>query len=61
MESSSSSSSSSTNPWPDQSPADAHAAGGADNLVDERPEVLVGAAFAGGLAVAGLIRWLGNR
>lgn len=48
-------------PWAEQSPADAHAAGGADNVVDERPEILVGAAFAGGLAVAGLLRWLGSR
>ncbi|MGI8750695.1 MAG: hypothetical protein ACR2J6_09160 [Thermoleophilaceae bacterium] len=50
-----------TTPWPDQSPADAHAAGGPDSLIDERPEVLVGAAFAGGLALAGLLHWLGNR
>ena len=26
----------------------------------ERPEVFVGAAFAGGLALAGLLRWLGR-
>jgi len=26
----------------------------------ERPELFVGAAFAGGLAIAGLIRWLGR-
>ena len=27
----------------------------------ERPEVFVGAAFAGGLALAVTLRWLGNR
>jgi hypothetical protein len=42
-------------PW--QSPADADAASEND-LFAERPEVFVGAAFAGGLALAGLLRWL---
>ena len=44
-------------PW--QSPADGHAAAEHDPFA-ERPEVFVGAAFAGGLVVAGLIRWLGR-
>ena len=51
---------SSATPWPDQSPADAQAAGGPDNVLDDRPEVLVGAAFAGGLVLAGLLHWLGR-
>lgn len=42
-----------------QSPADAHAAADSDSFAD-RPEIYVGAAFAGGLAVAGLLRWLGR-
>jgi len=48
-------------PWhtPDESPADAHAAAERDAF-SERPEVFVGAAFAGGLVVAGLLRWLGR-
>ena len=48
-------------PWqtPAESPADAHAAAEQDAFA-ERPEVFVGAAFAGGLVVAGLIRWLGR-
>jgi hypothetical protein len=32
--------------------------GGEDDTFAERPELLVGAAFAGGLALAGLLRWL---
>ena len=47
-------------PWTTQSPADAHAASSQDAFA-ERPEVYVGAAFAGGVVVAGLLRWLGNR
>jgi hypothetical protein len=43
-----------------QSPADAQAAAETDAFA-ERPEVYVGAAFAGGLVVAGVLRWLGNR
>jgi hypothetical protein len=43
-----------------QSPADAQAAAETDTFA-ERPEVYVGAAFAGGLVVAGVLRWLGNR
>ena len=39
------------------SPLAADAAGGGDTFA-ERPEVFVGAAFAGGLAIAGLLRWL---
>lgn len=48
-------------PWqtPAESPADAHAAAEHDAF-SEHPEVFVGAAFAGGLAVAGLLRWLGR-
>jgi hypothetical protein len=42
-------------PW--QSPADAHAAAG-DDAFAERPEIFVGVAFAGGLALAGVLRWL---
>lgn len=42
-------------PW--QSPADADAASEQDTFA-ERPEIFVGAAFAGGLALAGLLRWL---
>jgi hypothetical protein len=44
-------------PW--QSPADADAAAAEDSFA-ERPELFVGAAFAGGLALAGLLRWLGR-
>lgn len=49
-------------PWAtaqDESPADAYAAGEQDAFA-ERPEVFVGAAFVGGLAIAGLLRWLGR-
>jgi len=48
-------------PWqtPDESPADAHAAAEHDSFA-KRPEVFVGAAFAGGLVVAGVLRWLGR-
>ena len=42
-----------------ESPADAHAAAEHD-VFAERPELFVGAAFAGGLVVAGLLRWLGR-
>ena len=41
------------------SPAAGHAAAEHDTFA-ERPEVFVGAAFAGGLVVAGLLRWLGR-
>lgn len=41
------------------SPAAAQAAGEGDSFA-ERPEVYVGAAFAGGLALAGLLRFLGR-
>jgi hypothetical protein len=47
-------------PWESQSPADAQAASSSDSFA-ERPEVYVGAAFAGGLVVAGLLRWIGSR
>jgi hypothetical protein len=47
-------------PWSRQSPADAQAAAETDTFA-ERPEVYVGAAFAGGLVLAGVLRWLGNR
>ena len=43
---------------PRRSPADANKAAQDDSA--ERPEVYVGAAFAGGLAFAGLLRWLGR-
>jgi hypothetical protein len=43
-----------------QSPAEAQAAAETDAFA-ERPEVYVGAAFAGGLVLAGVLRWLGNR
>ena len=44
-----------------ESPADAHAAAVAEkDAFTEHPEVFVGAAFAGGLVVAGLLRWLGR-
>jgi hypothetical protein len=42
-----------------ESPVDAHAAAEQDTFA-ERPELFVGAAFAGGLVVAGLLRWLGR-
>ncbi|MGI8845669.1 MAG: hypothetical protein ACR2HC_05780 [Thermoleophilaceae bacterium] len=51
-----------TTPWAaeeGQSPADAYAATESDAFA-ERPEIYVGAAFAGGLAIAGLIRLLGR-
>ncbi len=46
-------------PWatPDESPA---AAEDSDTFA-EHPEVFVGAAFAGGLGVALVLRWLGSR
>ena len=34
--------------------------GSDDDPFAERPEAFVGAAFAGGLVVAGLLRWLGR-
>ena len=43
----------------DDAAADAPAAPEQDAFA-ERPEVFVGAAFAGGLAIAGLLRWLGR-
>ena len=46
-------------PAPGVSPAAADAAADEDAFA-ERPELFVGAAFAGGLAVAGLLRWLGR-
>ena len=39
--------------------ADAHAAAEHDSFA-ERPELFVGAAFAGGLVLAGVLRWLGR-
>ena len=44
-----------------QSPADAHTAAAEADAFAERPEVFVGAAFAGGLALAVGLRWLGSR
>jgi hypothetical protein len=41
--------------------AEASAEGGGEgDAFAERPELFVGAAFAGGLALAGLLRWLGR-
>jgi len=42
---------------PGESPAAAHAAGGDDTFA-ERPELFVGAAFAGGLVVAQVLKRL---
>ena len=42
-----------------ESPAGAPGAESPDTFA-KRPEVFVGAAFAGGLALAGLLRWLGR-
>ncbi len=45
----------------DSSPVDADRAAADDrDSFAERPEVYVGAAFAGGLALAGLLRYLGR-
>jgi hypothetical protein len=44
---------------PGESPAAAHAAA-SDDTFAERPEVFVGAAFAGGLLVAQLLKRLGR-
>lgn len=41
-----------------QSPTHANTA--ESDAFAERPEVYVGAAFAGGLVVAGLLRWIGR-
>ncbi len=46
-------------PLGEQSPADAQAAAESD-VFAERPEIFVGAAFAGGLVLAGVLRWLGR-
>ena len=50
-------------PWatPDPSPAGPSAAEPESDTFAERPEVFVGAAFAGGLALAVGLRWLGSR
>jgi hypothetical protein len=48
-------------PKQQQSPADAHTAATEADAFAERPEVFVGAAFAGGLALAVGLRWLGSR
>ena len=44
-------------PWAAPAPSEQ----GGDDAFAERPEVFVGAAFAGGLGVALVLRWLGNR
>ena len=41
---------------PDPSPSETD-----EDTFAERPEVFVGAAFAGGLGVALVLRWLGSR
>jgi hypothetical protein len=61
MEASESTAGGSTAPWADQSPAGASRAAADGDAFAERPEVFVGAAFAGGLVLAGLLRWLGSR
>ena len=45
-------------PFGGQSPGDVEAA--EHDAFAERPEVFVGAAFAGGLVLAGFLRWLGR-
>ena len=45
-------------PWAAPDPAPAETEG---DTFAERPEVFVGAAFAGGLGVALVLRWLGSR
>ena len=47
-------------PPPAESPLDAQSNAGADSFA-ERPEVFVGAAFAGGLALAMVVRALGPK
>ena len=42
-----------------QSPAQAQAAA-EDDLLEQHPEIYVGAAFAGGLVLAGVLRLLGR-
>ena len=56
------SSSESAAPWATaaQPPGDTPGVDEGDTFA-ERPEVFVGAAFAGGLALAGVLRWLGSR
>jgi hypothetical protein len=41
-------------------PSFGQAASAYNESFDERPEVFVGAAFAGGIVLAGLVRWLGR-
>ena len=48
-------------PGAGQSPAGAQAAAEEQDAFAKRPEAFVGAAFAGGLAIAGLLRWLDSR
>ncbi|MEX1142584.1 MAG: hypothetical protein WD993_03750 [Thermoleophilaceae bacterium] len=47
-------------PPPPQSPAGAQAAAGGDDAFSERPEIYVGAAFAGGLILAQILRRVGR-
>ncbi len=58
------SSSGSAAPWATEQsaaqPPDSGGGGEGDTFA-ERPEVFVGAAFAGGLGVALVLRWLGSR
>ena len=66
MESSQSSNPSAA-PWATEQPGAASGAGVSSSSTEsgdafaERPEVFVGAAFAGGLALAVTLRWLGSR
>ena len=48
-------------PDPASAAASAATGGGDGDAFAERPEVFVGAAFAGGLALAVTLRWLGSR
>lgn len=45
---------------PPQSPAGAHAAADSGDAFAERPELYVGAAFAGGLVLAQILRRVGR-
>lgn len=61
------SSSASAAPWATEQSSAAAGSGASTSSSEsgdafaERPEVFVGAAFAGGVALAGVLRWLGSR
>jgi hypothetical protein len=48
-------------PWATDPVSPGQPAVSSDDSFAERPEVFVGAAFAGGLAIAIAIKWLGSR